>query len=98
MTRWKKLKEWWHFRVMYWKGKRGWEFCPDCARFVRPRWIKEWIHHPEEPPLFCRYQCPECGYTTGVNPTGLTEETVRRMGYKNFLEYAQKAGLLKGAG
>jgi len=47
------------------------ECCPICSEYA-VRWIKDWVVHPEEPPMFGHWICDECHAATPVLPTRLT--------------------------
>lgn len=84
------MKEWFCRCVEKWKRRHGWEDCPSCGECVRPRWVKDCVVFEDEPPLFFHYECQKCGYSTGINPTSLTDSAVRSLGFKDFSEYADK--------
>jgi hypothetical protein len=73
------------------KVRMGWRYCGCCRQFVRLQWEKDWIVHPEEPPLFCHWECPNCGAGSPILPTSLTTKAVRSLGFKDFNDYAEKA-------
>ena len=74
----------------YIQSRLGWATCPVCKEWRRIRWVKDWIIHPEEPPMFCHYECTGCGARTEVMPTALTEHAVKKLGYKDFADWAKK--------
>ena len=79
----------WHKRLAHRvKFKFGWRDCPNCRQFAHFSWEKEWVHHPEEPPLFVYYVCGACGWRTKTMPSWLTESAVRSLGYQDFEDYA----------
>jgi hypothetical protein len=59
------------------------------------KWIKDWVYDPEEPPMFVHYECSGCGHNSGIIPTSITEDAVRKLGYDSFIDYAAQNGLLK---
>jgi hypothetical protein len=71
------------------KLRLGWRYCGCCRKFVKLRWVKDWIAHPEEPPLFIHWECPRCLARSPSLPTSLTTKAVRDLGYRNFDEYAK---------
>ena len=90
MTIRKKIK-WWLKRK--WKRflfKRGWRYCPICRKFARILWVKEVVLFEDEPPMFYRWQCQNCGAKTPVIPTGLTISAVTSLGYEDFDAYCKK--------
>jgi hypothetical protein len=84
------LKRFWK-RLKY---RLGWRLCEKCRGFHKIKWVKDVIYHPEEPPMFYHWECTNCGNATPVRPSGLTEEVVRKLGYKNFIDYAKRNGLV----
>ena len=65
--------------------------CPHCRAVISPRWVKDAVLHPEEPPLFAHYECPKCWrHLTPIEPTALTEQAVRRLGFRDAADYAQQ--------
>jgi len=73
------------------KIKLGYIYCPFCKQLIKPKYIKDHIFHPEEPPMFYHYECPKCKLWLCVStPSVLTERAVRQLGYKNFDDYAKK--------
>lgn len=72
------------------KVKLGWIDCPSCGNFIKPRWEKDWIIDPEEPPMFYHYECPKCFARTDIEPTLITEKAVRNLGYDDFKDFANK--------
>ena len=70
--------------------KRGWIYCPICKEFMKPKWIKDWVYDPEEPPMFGHYICPKCKATTEISPTILTNNVVKKMGYESFDDFINK--------
>lgn len=73
------------------KIKLGYIDCPCCHNFIKPKWVKDYIYHPEEPPMFYHYECPKCIFWFSTfTPSILTERTVRKLGYKDFNDYAEK--------
>lgn len=71
------------------RERHGWFDCPVCGTFMKPRWVKDWIVDPEEPPLFYHYECPHCGASTAPEPSSLTEHAVRDLGFRNFDHFAE---------
>lgn len=67
--------------------KFGWIDCPKCNSFIKPKFIKDWIYDPEEPPMFYHYECPQCFARTDIEPTILTENAVKKLGFENFQDY-----------
>jgi hypothetical protein len=53
---------------------------------------------PDEPPLFFKVECQRCGWTTGTLPSVLTEQAVRKMGFKDFEEYVQASNEIQQRG
>jgi uncharacterized protein (UPF0212 family) len=72
------------------KIKLGWIGCPACNAFIKPKWVKDWIYDPEEPPMFYYYKCPKCGARTDTEPSLLTEKACKSLGFDNFSDYADK--------
>lgn len=87
MKLWKKIKAF--FR------RRHIDYCPVCDKDVEWTWRKHWIYHPEEPPLFVEWICQNCGVTTGIQPSCLTEEAVRGLGFNDFNDFVEKNDLNK---
>ena len=79
-------------RLVHWCQRKSglWHTCQACDAWVKFRWEKNWVYHPDEPPMFVTYTCPTCGWSSGVCPTQLTEKAVRKLGYTDFLHYAAK--------
>lgn len=61
-----------------------------CRTFTKIRWVKDIIYHPEEPPMFVHWQCAHCGARTPTQPTSLTEDACRKLGYDSFADYGAK--------
>jgi len=71
--------------IKKYKIKSGYIDCPFCKEFIKPKLIKDWICHPEEPPLFFHYECPKCTlWISTFKPSILTEKAVRQLGFKRF--------------
>lgn len=79
-----KIKRWWRSVTTTWKLQHGWTYCPECGYLVFPRFVKDWIVHPEEPPLFGHYYCPHCRHTTAPKASFLMDSAARSHGYKSF--------------
>jgi len=60
--------------------------CSVCKKMVRLRWEKLWITHPDEPPLFGYYYCPECGSESNVIESKISIDAARSLGYTSGLE------------
>jgi len=84
VRRW--LKRFWK-RLQY---RWGWRRCHGCRGWHKVRWVKDWVVHPEEPPMFYHYECSGCGARTSTTPSVLSEDAARKLGYKDFAEYAEK--------
>lgn len=68
----------------------GWIHCPNCNAFILPRYVQDWIYHPEEPPMFYHYECPKCYARTDTKPSLLTERTVRSLGFNSFDDFNEQ--------
>ena len=70
------------------KIKLGYITCPFCKNFIKPKFIKDYIYHREEPPLFYHYSCPKCLiWLSTSTPSILTERAVKQLGFKDFNDY-----------
>lgn len=76
--------------------KLGWQDCPECNSFIKPKWVQDWIYDPEEPPMFYHYECRRCGARTDTIPSPLTEKSVKRLGFKDFHDYYKRVILRDG--
>ena len=66
--------------------------CRSCRKVITPRWKKDHVLFEDEPPLFYHYECPHCGYhLTNMIPTAITENAVKKLGYRDFKDYVGKA-------
>lgn len=72
------------------KYRMGWRVCPSCGKFARIAWVKDWVMHPDEPPLFWHYECTACGAATDIMPSVLSEKAVRGLGFENFDKFAEE--------
>lgn len=64
--------------------------CPHCRQIMSPKFVQDWIFHPEEPPMFSHYICAKCDKRlTGILATELTKDVIKQMGYKSIDEYEQ---------
>ncbi len=79
------------------KRRAGRLDCPCCGGQATLVWEKDWVMHPEEPPLFCHWRCLGCHAITPIRPTELSERAVRSLGFGDFTEYATKV-LHRGEG
>ena len=65
--------------------------CPYCNVLIKPKFNKDYIYHPEEPPMFYHYSCPKCTlWLSTSTPSILTERAVKQLGFKNFNEFAER--------
>jgi len=87
---WKRLRWWIRRGLKRYLYRRGWRYCPCCRKFVEIKWVQDVVLFEDEPPMFSHWECSNCGATTPVSPTILTEDAVRRLGYKDFSEYCRK--------
>lgn len=71
------------------KIKLGYIECHVCNNFIKPKLIKDYIYHPEEPPMFYHYECPKCKTKTDIEPTLLIEKAIRDLGYKDFNDFME---------
>ena len=70
------------------KIKLGYIICPFCKNFIKPKFVKDYIYHSDEPPLFYHYSCPKCGiWLSTSTPSILTERAVKQLGFKDFNDY-----------
>jgi hypothetical protein len=76
---WRRLREHW-----------GWIDCPGCGQFRRPRWVKDYIYHPEEPPLFGHWYMPCCGVSTEVTATSIMDDAARSFGARDFNDFMEQ--------
>lgn len=73
------------------KIKLGYIYCPFCKQLIKPKYVKDYIYHSEEPPMFYHYECPKCKlWLCEPTPSALTERAVRKLGYKDFNDYMGK--------
>lgn len=76
--------------IHYIRLKFGWKYCSNCGKFVKPRFHKLVIYHPEEPPLFAYYSCPECGIKGDVLSSSIVDDVAQEHGYKDGLDWLEK--------
>lgn len=83
---WKAFWQWFKIRFL------DYEWCPECSLLVRPQFIQHPVVFEDEPPLFIEFRCPNpnCDMTTGIQPSCLTEDACRNLGYDSFADYAKK--------
>ncbi len=72
----------------------GWRFCMQCRTFTKIKFVKDWVIHEEEPPMFYHYQCSSCGFSSETLPSLLMDSAAKHHGYKNFNDFAKKNKLL----
>lgn len=72
------------------KIKLGYMDCPFCHNLIKPKYVQDYIYHPDEPPMFYHYECPKCTlWLSTSTPSILTERAVRKLGYKDFDDYIE---------
>ena len=72
------------------KIKLGYITCPSCNILIKPKFIKDYIYHPDEPPLFYHYSCPKCLiWLSTSTPSILVERAVKQLGFKDFNDYVK---------
>ena len=86
----KQLRKFFVKIALFFKYRAGYKDCHSCGAQATVSFEKDWIFHPDEPPLFGHFRCSECNACTMSKPTGLSEEAVKKMGYKDFNEYGEK--------
>jgi len=72
------------------KRRLGWIDCPQCGKFRKPRWVKDYVLDPEEPPLFGHWYMPCCGASTEVEPTMIMDDAARSFGAKDFNDFMER--------
>ncbi len=68
----------------------GWRDCTNCGNFVKIKWIKDWILYEDEPSMFGHWECSKCKASTETQPTRITEDVVKKLGFKNFNHFMEK--------
>ena len=81
------LRKWLHRRWKRFLYRRGWRYCPVCRKFAKIKWVKDVVLHEDEPPMFFHWTCSNCGARTPIAATGLTQDAVKSLGYKDFDDY-----------
>ena len=81
----KALKEFWMWISGRVKGN-----CPECGKEVYFYWVKDWILHPEEPPILGHFVCPECGWHSSIVPTSLTTDVLKKHFRMTWDEFCEK--------
>ncbi len=64
--------------------------CPKCKVTRWFKWEKDWIYHPEEPPMFAHWLCCKCGWKSPIEPTKLTEDVIRKKFGMSVEEFTKK--------
>jgi hypothetical protein len=73
-----RLKRWWR-RFL------GYRDCPICSQQT-VKWVKDYIFHPEEPPMFGHWQClnPDCLVATEVESLPWADKIAQEQGYRTL--------------
>lgn len=89
---------WWLYDLVFsiWGGLFQVQlmWCERCKinlgrkQIVAARWEKVWVVFEDEPPMFFKWVCPECGTESAPQASMLTESCVKELGYNDFNEYA----------
>jgi len=76
----------------WWRKLCGYSDCPLCDQQT-VKWVKDYIYHPEEPPMVGHWQCtnPECLARTEVEGTAWADKIAREMGHRSFRDAVEKA-------
>ena len=64
------------FKIKYLK----YIICPFCKELIKPKFVKDYVYHSDEPPMFYHYECPKCTLWLSTSiPSILTERAVKQL-------------------
>lgn len=70
-----------------WRKMQGYRDCPICKEQTL-QFVKDWIIHPEEPPLFGHWQCfnKNCLVSTDMESLPWADKVAQEQGHRTFKE------------
>ena len=71
-----------------WRKFNAWEDCEGCGSEMSMHFVKDWVYHPEEPPMFYHFECTVCNHISSMQHSILMDEAAKKFGYDDFPSYA----------
>lgn len=70
-----------------WQRLQGYSKCPFCKQ-ITFSWEKDYIYHPEEPPILGHWQCynKDCNARTETASTPWADQIAQQYGHETFLD------------